>query len=230
MLDNAYKGTGQFKRPVKNIRALGALYPEVVQLVTLKRSNIKTFKDLKNKSVSSGSPGAGSWIVLGEISKLYGMDRNKDLKEDYSSFTQSTEKIKDGNLTASLIVGGVPISAVVELSNGHPTHIVDLKGKEVDDFLKRTKYYAKYTMPANTYKGQDKPVETIAVRAVWATHKDLPEAVAYEVVKQLYENVDTLAKVHPKGKEITLNTALESITIPLHPGAERYYREKGIKK
>jgi hypothetical protein len=91
-------------------------------------------------------------------------------------------------------------------------------------------YYTAVTLPAGTYKGVDMDVETIAVRAIWATHADLSDDVAYAVTKALYENVETLAKVHVKGKEITLEKALESISIPLHPGAERYFREKGVIK
>jgi len=85
-------------------------------------------------------------------------------------------------------------------------------------------------LPANTYKGQTAPVDTLAVMAVWATHDGLPEQTAYEVTKALFENTETLGQVHPKGKEITLKTALLSVSIPLHPGAERYYREKGLIK
>ena len=98
ILDAAYKGTGQFDgKPLKNLRALGALYPEQVQLVTLASANIKGFKDLKGKSVSSGSPGSGQWQLLGDLLEAYGMTR-KDIGEDLSSFAQSVDKIKDGNL------------------------------------------------------------------------------------------------------------------------------------
>ena len=86
------------------------------------------------------------------------------------------------------------------------------------------------SLPLNTYKGQAAPVNTLAVMAIWATHDALPEQTAYEVTKALFENTETLGQVHPKGKEISLKTALLSVSIPLHPGAERYYREKGLIK
>ncbi len=230
ILDAAYKGTKQFKgKNLKNLRALGALYPETVQIVVRGNSGIASFEDIKGKSVSSGSPGSGQWQLLGDLLASYGIDR-KSVSEDYSSFSQSVEKIKDGNLDASLITAGAPTASVTELSNGHGIKIVPLTGPSIDKLLEVQPYYAKTVLPAGTYKGVDKGVETIAVRAVWATHDKVDDEIAYNVVKALYENTDTLAKVHVKGKEVSLKTALESVSIPLHPGAAKFYREKGLIK
>ena len=229
ILDAAYAGKGQFEgKPVKNLRALGALYPEQVQLVTLASANVRSFRDLKGESVSSGSPGSGQWQLLGDLLEAYGMTR-KDIGEDLSSFTQSVDKIKDGNLTASLITAGAPTASISELANARDIRIVPLAGPEIEALRKKQPYYAIVTLPANTYKGQA-PVETLAVMAIWATHDGLSDQMAYEVTKALYENTETLGQVHPKGKEISLKTALQSISIPLHPGAEKYYREKGVLK
>jgi TRAP transporter TAXI family solute receptor len=230
ILDAAYTGKGQFEgKAVKNLRALGALYPEQVQLVTLANANVMGFKDLKGKSVSSGSPGSGQWQLLGDLLEAHGMTR-KDIGEDLSSFTQSVDKIKDGNLTASLITAGAPTSSISDLANARDIRIVPLAGPEIENLRKKQPYYANVQLPANTYKGQSAPVNTLAVMAVWATHDGLSDQMAYEVTKALYENTETLGQVHPKGKEISLKTALQSISIPLHPGAERYYREKGVLK
>ena len=128
ILDAAYKGEKQFDgKAIKNIRALGALYPETVQLVVRGNAGINTFMDIKGKSVSSGSPGSGQWQLLGDLMVAHGMDR-KDLSEDYSSFSQSVEKIKDGNLDASLITAGAPTASVMELANHHSIKIVPLTG------------------------------------------------------------------------------------------------------
>ncbi|MCC6867665.1 MAG: TAXI family TRAP transporter solute-binding subunit, partial [Burkholderiales bacterium] len=204
-------------------------YPEQVQLVTLASANVKSFRDLKGKSVSSGSPGSGQWQLLGDLLEAHGMTR-KDIGEDLSSFTQSVDKIKDGNLTASLITAGAPTSSISDLANAREIAIVPLAGPEIEAMRKKQPYYANVQLPANTYKGQAQPVSTLAVMAVWATHDGLSDQMAYEVTKALYENTETLGQVHPKGKEISLKTALQSISIPLHPGAERYYREKGLVK
>ena len=230
ILDAAFTGKGQFEgKPVKNLRALGALYPEQVQLVTLASANVRSFKDLKGKTISSGSPGSGQWQLLGDLLEAHGMTR-KDIGEDLSSFTQSVDKIKDGNLTASLITAGAPTSSITDLATARDIRIVPLSGPEIEALRKKQPYYAVVQLPANTYKGLSAPVETLAVMAIWATHDGLSDAMAYEVTKALYENTETLGQVHPKGKEISLKTALLSISIPLHPGAEKYYREKGLIK
>lgn len=231
ILDAAYKGIKQFEgKDLKNLRALGALYPETVQLVVRASAGVKTFEDLKGKSISSGSPGSGQWQLLGDLLNSYGMDRKNDISEDYSSFSQSVEKIKDGNLDASLITAGTPTASVLELANHHEIVILPLTGPAIKELQKIQPYYADAILPGGTYKGQDADVETIAVRAIWATHDKLDDETAYNVVKALYENTDTLAKVHVKGKEISLDKALESVSIPIHPGAEKYYREKGLIK
>ena len=230
ILDAAYKGVSQFKgKEIKNIRALGSLYPETVQLVVRANSGINSVADLKGKKVSSGSPGSGQWQLLGDLLNAYGLKRG-DVAEDYSSFSQSVEKLKDGNLDASLITAGAPTSSVIELSNAHAIKIIPLVGPEIDKLRKVQPYYANAILPANSYKGQTQAVKTIAVRAIWSTYADLDEDLAYAIVKALYENTETLAKVHAKGKEISIETALESVSIPVHPGAERYYREKGLIK
>jgi TRAP transporter TAXI family solute receptor len=229
ILDAAFTGKGQFEgKPLKNLRALGALYPEQVQLVTLASANVRSFKDLKGKTISSGSPGSGQWQLLGDLLEAHGMTR-KDVGEDLSSFQQSVDKIKDGNLTASLITAGAPTSSISDLANARDIRIVPLVGPEIEALRKKQPYYAIVTLPANTYKNTP-PVETLAVMAIWATHDGLSDQMAYEVTKALYENTETLGQVHPKGKEITLKTALQSISIPLHPGAVRYYRENGVLK
>lgn len=228
ILDAAYKGVNQFEgEQLTNLRALGALYPETVQMVVRAGSGIGTFGDIKGKSVSSGSPGSGQWQLLGDLLEVHGMERS-DVTEDFSSFAQAVDKIKDGHLDSTLITAGTPTASITDLANSHDIRIVPLTGAEIDALRERQPYYAKFTLPADVYRGQTEAVETLAVMAIWATHDGVPEDIAYAVTKALYENTETLGQVHPKGKEISLETALQSVSIPLHPGAERYFREKGI--
>ncbi|MBE3636765.1 TAXI family TRAP transporter solute-binding subunit [Mangrovicoccus algicola] len=230
ILDAAYHGKGQFEgEPVENICAIGALYPETVQLVVRADSGIETFEDLKGKSISSGSPGSGQWQLLGDLLEAHGMVR-EDVSEDYSSFSQSVDKIKDGNLDASLITAGLPTSSVTDLANGHDIRIVPLNGPAIAKLQETQPYYANSVIPAESYKGVDADVETLAVRAIWATHAEVPEDVVYAVTKALYENTETLGNVHPMGKQISIDKALESVSVPVHPGAQKYYDEKGISQ
>ncbi len=230
ILDAAYNGTSQFAgAPLKNLRALGALYPETVQLITRADFNINSVRDLRGKSISSGAPGSGQYQLLTDLLKVYGMTR-ADVKEDLSSFSQAVDKIKDGNLHATLITAGVPTSAVTDFAQSHALKVIALSGPEVAELQKQQPYYASVPLPANTYKGQTTAVPTLAVMAVWTAHDGVSDALAYEVTKALYENVAIMGQVHVQGKNIALSTALAVGTAPMHPGSLRYFREKGVAK
>ena len=230
ILDAAYNGTGQFNgQPLKNLRALGALYPETVQLITRADSGINSVRDLKGKSISSGAPGSGQYQLLTDLLRVYGLSRS-DVKEDSSSFTQAIDKIKDGNLHATLITAGVPTASVTDFAQSHALKVIPLSGPEIAELQKQQPFYASVPLPANTYKGQTAAVPTLAVMAVWTTHDGVPENVAYEVTKALYENTAIMGQVHVQGKNIALATATAVGRAPLHPGALRYFKEKGIVK
>lgn len=230
ILDAAYHGTGQFDRvPLKNLRALGALYPETVQLITRADAGIHSVRDLRGKSVSSGAPGSGQYQLLTELLKAHGMTR-ADVKEDLSSFAQSVDRMKEGSLHATLITAGVPTAAVSEFAQVQALKVVPLTGPEIAEVQRQQPYYASVRLPANTYRGQTTAVDTLAVMAVWATHDGLAEQLAYEVTKALYENTTILGQVHVQGKNISLSTATAVGTAPLHAGALRYFREKGVAK
>lgn len=230
ILDAAYNGRAQFKgKPIKNLRAIAALYPETVQLVTRSDSGINSIKDLKGKSISSGSPGSGQYQLLTDLLRVNGLARS-DVKEDSSSFSQAVDKIKDGNLDATLITAGVPTAAVTDFAQAHDLKIVPLTGPEIDVLLKEQPYYTKVDLPANTYKGQTAAVPTLAVLAVWATNDSVSDDMAYQVTKALFENLPIMGQVHVQGKNIKLDTAMAVGTTPIHPGALKYYKEKGIAK
>jgi TRAP transporter TAXI family solute receptor len=228
ILDAAYNGRAQFDgQPVKNLRALAALYPETVQLVTRADSGINSIKDLKGKSISSGAPGSGQYQLLTDLLRVNGLSRD-DVKEDSSSFTQAVDKIKDGNLDATLITAGVPTSAVTDFAQAHDLKVVPIAGAELDVLLTEQPYYTRVNLPANTYKGQTEAVPTIAVLAVWATNEEVSDDMAYQVTKALFENLPIMGQVHVQGKNISLETATAVGSTPIHPGALKYYKEKGV--
>jgi len=230
ILDAAYNGKNQFVgAPLKNLRALGALYPETVQLITRADSGINSVKDLKGKSISSGAPGSGQYQLVTDLLRVNGLART-DVKEDSSSFTQAVDKIKDGNLHATLITAGVPTAAVTDFAQGHALKVIPLAGPEIAALLKEQPYYTQVDLPANSYKGQAAAVPTLAVMAIWSTHDAVPENVAYEVTKALFENTAIMGQVHVQGKNITLGTAAAVGSVPMHPGALRYFKEKGAVK
>jgi len=226
--NQAFNGTAQFEgTPVSNMRAVGALFPETVQLVVRADSDIRSFVDLAGKSVSSGPAGSGMYQFFGDMLAAHGMSR-EDITEDFSTFSQSADKLRDGNLDAFFAIGGVPTVSIQDLSQSHPIRIIPLTGEGVDQVLEQQPYYAKVTLPGGTYNGQEEDTETMAVRAVLCSHEGVEEDLIYEVVKSIYDNTETLAKVHVQGRNVTLDTALESISIPVHAGARQYYEEKGV--
>jgi uncharacterized protein len=230
ILDQAYNGKAQFANaPIRNLRALGALYPETVQLVVRANAGINSVKDLKGKSISSGAPGSGQYQLVTDLLRVNGLSRS-DVKEDSSSFSQAMDKIKDGNLDATLITAGTPVAAITDAAQSHPIRVLPLAGAEVAALLKEQPYYTQVNLPANTYRGQTTAVPTIAVMAVWTAHDGVPDNVAYEVTKALYENTAIMGQVHVQGRNITLPTATAVGSVPMHPGALRYFREKGIVK
>jgi TRAP transporter TAXI family solute receptor len=229
VLDAAWTGRAAFDgKPMRNLRALGALYPEPVQLVTAARSQVRGLRDLKGKAVGVSVAFASS-PLLDDLLEANGMTR-KDLIEDAAVLPQALEKLREGGLAAAFVIAGVPTPILAEFAYTFDMRVVPLAGAEIDALRRKQPYFVAVKLPAYTYGGQTEPVDTVAIMTVWATHAEMSNEMAYEVTKALYENLDTLAKVHPKGREIAVKNALLTLPIPLHPGAEKYYREKGLLK
>lgn len=225
--DQAYRGTAQFEDgAVTNLRAIGALFPETVQIVVRGDSDIESFADLKGKNVSSGPAGSGMYQLFGDVLSAFGMSR-EDVSEDFSSFSQAVDKLRDGNIDAFFAIGGLPTVAIQDLANSHSVRFLSLSDEEIDKIRVSQPYYSSTTIPAGTYAGVDEPVQTLALRALLVSHDGMDDDVIYAVTKAIYDNTETLSKVHVQGKNVTLGTALDSISIPLHPGAKRYFEEMG---
>jgi TRAP transporter TAXI family solute receptor len=228
----AYNGSDleQFKgRPVKSIRHVAALYPEHVQLVATRESGIKSVRDLKGKRVVLGAPGSGNVADATAILKAYGITVN-DVKAYYLGYAEGSARMKDNQADAMFVVSGFPTSAVTDLAVSKGILIVPLEDDMVQKITGEARFFASARIPANTYKGQSQEVKTIAVVATWIASETAPADLVYQMTKTLWEKRGELEKAHPKGKEIKLETALAGQAIPLHPGAEKYYRETGILK
>jgi len=226
--DQAYRGTAQFSDgAVSNLRAIGALFPETVQIVVRADSDIMGFGDLKGKTVSSGPAGSGMYQLFGDVLAAFDMAR-ADVSEDFSSFSQAVDKLRDGNIDAFFAIGGLPTVSIQDLASSHKVRLLSLTDEEIAKVRESQPYYATTVVPVGTYDGQEEAVKTLALRALLITHDGVADDVVYEVTKAIYENSETLSKVHVQGKNVTLETALESVSIPLHPGAKRYFEEKGL--
>lgn len=229
----AQTGTGiwEGREPVEKLRAIANLYPETIHLVASADSGIETVADLAGKRVSLDEPGSGTLVDARIILEAYGLSE-EDVEAAFLKPDQAAERMRDGAMDAFFFVGGFPAGAIVELASQDDIVLVPIDGEEADAITGEYTFFAENTVPSGTYEGVDSDVTTLSVGAQWVTSADQPEELIYEITKALW-NDNTRAQFdagHQKGKEITLETALDGVGIPLHPGAERFYREEGMIK
>lgn len=226
----AYTGTGIFKDrgKVENLRAIASLYPESVHLVARAGSGIESVHDLRGKRVSLDEPGSGTLVDARIILEAFGVAED-ELKAEYIKPSPAVAKIRDNQLDAFIIVAGYPTGSVVELAASVGCDLVPIDGPEIDALLEQYQFFAKDVIPAGTYDGIGE-TRTISVQALWVVGAEVDEELVYGITKALWhENArQLLDHGHARGRSITLETALDGIGIPLHPGAERYYREQGL--
>ncbi|GHH99002.1 TAXI family TRAP transporter solute-binding subunit [Neobacillus kokaensis] len=222
----ASEGTLMFKdNKVDNIKAIATLYPETIQIVTTEKSGIKSVQDLKGKKVSVGAPGSGTAANAEQILEAYGLTFN-DIKKQDLSFDESTQGIQDGTIDAAFVTAGTPTGAVEGLSATEKVVIVPLDQDKIDAIIKKYPYYIKEEIPSGTY-GMANAVPTVAVQAMLVVRSDLSEQTVYDITKAIFENLDKVT--HAKGKLIKVENALNGVGIEVHPGAQKYFDEKGVK-
>lgn len=211
-----------------DIRGLATLYSEPLQLITTDPS-VKTVADLKGKRVAVGAIGSGVEANARQIIAAAGLDFEKDIDPKFLSFSEASTGLKDKQLDAAFLVAGVPTAAIVDLSTQNEVYVVPIDGDVAKTLLEKYPFYTEYTIPAATYKGQTADAKTLSVRAMLAVSSKLDEELAYNMVKSIYENSARITAAHNVGKDITKDTALQGIGITVHPGAQKYFDEQGIK-
>ena len=230
----AYSGTGVFagKPKVEELRSIANLYPESVHLVVRKASNVKSVADLKGKKVSLDEPGSGTLLNAKAILAAFGVGE-KDITPEYLKPNQAAEKMKDGSVDAFFFTGGFPAAAISELaSTGSGIDILPITGAAAEQLAKDFPFFAVDEIPAGTYKDVG-AVKTVAVGAHWVTSSKISADTVYAVTKALWSDKTRAAldAGHAKGKAIQKETALNGLLgVPLHPGAERFYKEAGLLK
>ncbi|MCK0168398.1 TAXI family TRAP transporter solute-binding subunit [Jannaschia sp. S6380] len=227
----AHTGTGiwEDQEPVEKLRAIANLYPESIHLVASADAGIEGIGDLAGKRVSLDEPGSGTLVDARIILEAAGLTED-DIEAEYLKPSQAADRMRDGAMDAFFFVGGFPAGAIAELASQDDIVIVPIDGDAAAGILGEYEFFAEDLIPAGTYEGQDADVTTISVGAQWVTSADQPEELVYEITKALWN--DNTRKLldggHAKGASITAETALDGIGIPLHPGAERFYREAGL--
>jgi len=197
--------------------------------VALESSGIKTLADLKGKRVSVGAAGSGTEANARQILEAAGLTYN-DIKVQYLSFGESASNMKDGNIDAAFNTAGVPTAAIQDLSVSKKMILVPIDKEVAAKLMQKYPFYAVQVIPANTYQGQSQAVTTVAVKSMLAVSSKMPADLVYELLQTMFSNTDRLIAAHAQGKNVKLETALEGMSIPLHPGAEKFYKEKGVLK
>ncbi len=228
-LDFAFNAKEAFKEPLKGMSAIAVLYPEIIQVVVRADSPIKSFADLKGKKVGVGAPGSGTEANFRQLMDIYGL-KKEDVNPQYLSFAESAEAFKDKHIDAFIVTAGIPNAGIMDVSTQHAIRILDIKGAEADKLVAKYPFLAPAKVPAGTYKGQEADVHTVAVNAVLIAGNHLKDEVVYNLTKALFENQAELSAAHAKGKELELQRAVKGVSIPFHPGAVKYYKEKGAMK
>ncbi len=230
MIDYAYTGQEAFKdAKVENVRVIATLYPEVIQIVASEDSGINSMQDVKGKKFSVGAPGSGVEANARQILDIAGLTYN-DFGANYLSFAESADSFKDKHIDGFLFVSGIPNASIQDIGASTKLKFVSLSDDMVKAITDKYTFLTAYTIPAGTYAGQDTDVKTVAVNAQLAVGADVPEKVVYDLTKALFENQAELATAHAKGKLLSIETAVAGVSVPFHPGAEKYYKEKGAIK
>lgn len=224
VMSYAYTGTNLFEESGKidSFSTVAALYMEQVQIVTLDPT-IKSVADLKGKTVSVGESGSGVYFNAIDVLAAYDLTLN-DINPTYQSFGDSTEALQDGKIDAGFIVSGAPTNAITSLATTRDVYLVELDDEHIDKLTAASPYYSKNVIPASAY-GLEKDATTVAVGAVIIARDDVSEDDIYNVVFGIFDSVDTLG--HDKKNELSLDFAASVTSVPYHPGAAKYFTEKG---
>ena len=215
-----------FKAPLDKLRGIAAIYPNYIQIVASQESGIKTLADFKGKSLSVGAAKSGTELNARAIFAAAGMSYDDLAKTEYLPFAESVELMKNRQLDATLQSAGLGVASIKDLATSVAIQMVAVPEETA---AKIGAPYVAVKIPAGTYAGQEEDVSTVAVVNFLITHSDVSDETAYQMTKQLFENLPDLQAAHNAAKQIKLEGALEGMPVPLHPGAERYYKEKGLR-
>lgn len=224
----AGKEEAGFKKPLDRLRAIASVYPNYIQIVALADARVTSLADLKGKRISVGAPRSGTEINARAILKAAGLSYADFAKVEFLPFGESVELMKNRQIDVTLQSAGLGVAALRDLSSAVKVNFVPVPADvvaKVGDAAYRTA-----TIPASTYEGQNAEVPTVSINNLLVTHAKVSDEVAYQMTKGIFENLERLGNSHSAGRQIRLEGALDGLPIPLHPGAQKYYRERGLLK
>lgn len=224
-----YQGVGKFEgKPVKKLRSVMAIYPELFTLITRKEAGIKNIMDIKGKRINVGNPGSGNESTALMMFDYLGMKKSDLGFAGVLKAGEAPDALRDNKIDGYFYMVGHPTANIKDASNSVNVSITPINGPKIDKLLADNPYFAKADVPAGIYKGVDKPVTTFGVKAVLVTSTDVSEKAVYTVVKSILENFDAFKKLHPAYANITKESLLDGLSAPQHEGAKKYFKEAGL--
>jgi len=228
-----YQGTSLFKEQgaFKSLRSLFSVHSEPFTVLARKDAKIKSFEDIKGKRVNIGAPNSGQRATMEMLLKLYGWNESDFSEITYLTPSEQAQALCDKKIDVIIYVVGHPNSSIKEASSACRTTLVNVTGPKISKLINTHPYYESADIPGDMYRGSPNTTETFGVGATIVTTTDLPEHIAYEMVKAVFENHDMFIQLHPSFKNLSKKAMVSQyLSAPLHPGALRYYKEAGLIK
>jgi TRAP transporter TAXI family solute receptor len=229
---DAARGEDKFKGNKVPVKTLAVLYPNRMHVVSVEGKGIAKFADLKGKRVSTGSPGSATEVMAFRLIEAAGLDKDKDLKRERLGVAESVNALKDGKIDAFFWVGGLPTAAVTDLASTPGTKIKMVDHAELVDAMNKKwgNLYVQDSIPKDTYKGMDADNKQATVMNILVAHESMDDKTAYNIVKTIFEKKAELVAVHKEAENFKLeNQKAAASPVPFHPGALKYFAEKGVK-
>jgi len=222
-----YKGLSKFKGKKHNILSMAIMYPNLLQIVALKKSGITDIEQVKGSSISTGSPGSGTNFMAEAVLSALGIAKDSH-KDSRLSFTESANALRDSTIDVGIWSVGPGTSSILDLATTHEIQMIAFTPEQTEKILAANKTYSSVELAGGVYRGIDQPVPTIGVWNVMICQASLDTDLVYKLAKALFENNDYLKKIHPSAAYTTPENAVKYSPIPLHPGTIKYLEEKGI--
>jgi TRAP transporter TAXI family solute receptor len=230
VMDYAYRGVDLFNgEKITSFSTMAALYAEVCQVVANPAAGIRTIADLKGKNVSVGDAGSGTEFNARQILEAYGVTFD-DIGKQNLSFGASADALRDNKIDAFFCVAGAPTTAIVDLAIGKDIVVLGIDDDHARALSQKYPFYTQFPIPAGSYRGQNAEVKTVAVKAAFIVSSKLSDDTVYSLTKNLLESKQAITAAHAKGAELSAEYAVSGISVPVHPGAEKYFRETGALK
>lgn len=229
LIEYARNGEEMFTKKYTNLCVLASLFPEHIQLFVRKDAEINSVSDLKGKTVSVGSQGSGGLVNARQIFGMYGLTF-EDIKPLYLTNVDAVDRMKDNLLDAIFVTTAAPNAAFQDLCIAKDVKLISFSDEEINKIVTKYPFFQRVIIPKEAYHGQESDIQTVAVRAVIAVRDDMPEEVAYKLTKTMWEHRDELAEMMAKLGDMDPEDPVKGVTVPIHPGAIKFYKEIGVWK